>query len=567
MLVSWDRTIRPSVPAGVSGSAAPEQIGGVRCLGSQGFIANRAELTRRLGLPQDASDRQVLVHLHHRAPLEAPQQISGPFSWILWDEPRHELVAVRDRTGTQGLYYAVRGETVVVASRLERLLERLTGPVAFNPRSIVAQIHWQPPPAGETCYEGIQTVEPGSALTIAPDRVSVLKYWQIEPQTILKLASDAEYADAFREVLFRVVREYVPTGPVAVALSGGLDSATLAAAIRTVSPATPVTAVTLVAPELPESDEGPRAASTAKHLGLPSVGLRADVHWPLSSAGGIHTSPDTPFYSLFTDVWRVGHRQLTERGIPVMFTGVSGDHLFDYVSAYPDLLLTGRWMELARQLRTHLPHANRSLAHLVRTTVLSPLARAHGPRWLTTAKTPVPWLAAAHRAWYIEHFGRSDRTWRRLPGSHHRLVNLQDRTLPHGNQQANRQAADAQVERRHPLLDHRLIEFALSVPVGQTYRAGLRKLIMRDAMRGYLPDALLDRRDNIFTGAIVRRGLKEREQTKVWSLITNMRAAALGFVDEACLQQTYRAYLAGEVRHESFWHTLTLEDWLRRYFP
>ena len=85
-------------------------------------------------------------------------------------------------------------------------------------------------------------------------------------------------------------------------------------------------------------------------------------------------------------------------------------------------------------------------------------------------------------------------------------------------------------------------------------------------MRGYLPDVILDMWGKIYPDAIADRGLKEREQSKVWSLITNMRADQYGFVDEKRLQEFYRAYLAGEHDNSVFWHTLCVEDWLRRYF-
>jgi asparagine synthase (glutamine-hydrolysing) len=129
------------------------------------------------------------------------------------------------------------------------------------------------------------------------------------------------------------------------------------------------------------------------------------------------------------------------------------------------------------------------------------------------------------------------------------------------------QAARHGIELRHPLLDHRLFEFAASLPTAQTFAAGMRKIILRNAMRGRLPDEVVDRRGKTYPAAIARRGLRERERAKVWSLVTNMRAADLGFVDEQRLRQAYGDYLTGRSDSSLFWHTLTLEAWLRRYFP
>jgi hypothetical protein len=72
--------------------------------------------------------------------------------------------------------------------------------------------------------------------------------------------------------------------------------------------------------------------------------------------------------------------------------------------------------------------------------------------------------------------------------------------------------------------------------------------------------------DKILPTPIMHRGLREREQSKVLHLMTDMRSADLGFVDPSKLLQTYQDYLAGKVDTALFWYTLTLEDWLRRWF-
>ena len=132
--------------------------------------------------------------------------------------------------------------------------------------------------------------------------------------------------------------------------------------------------------------------------------------------------------------------------------------------------------------------------------------------------------------------------------------------------QINQQAEEYAIEFRHPWLDHRLVEFAASLPTEQTFRAATYKFIVRNAMKGYLPDSVLNLQDKIVPTAIATRGLRERECDKVWALITNMRAAELGFVDEGRLQQAYQDYLKGRNQSASFWYTITLEDWLRRHF-
>ena len=102
-----------------------------------------------------------------------------------------------------------------------------------------------------------------------------------------------------------------------------------------------------------------------------------------------------------------------------------------------------------------------------------------------------------------------------------------------------RLGAEYGIEFAHPLLDHRLLEFAASLPVDPAIRRGQRKIIVRNALRDVLPESIVNRWRNIVPTKISMRGLYEREQTKVWGYLTDLRAATLGYVDEAAVQESY----------------------------
>lgn len=143
---------------------------------------------------------------------------------------------------------------------------------------------------------------------------------------------------------------------------------------------------------------------------------------------------------------------------------------------------------------------------------------------------------------------------------------LGQRFLPHVMAQAAADAAGRGVELRHPLLDHRLLEFAASLPADQSFRGGESKTVVRNALRGLLPEEVVEQRGKVVPSAISRRGLAEREQGKIWPLLRDMRAAELGLVDEERLREGYRDYLAGDRRSGLFWYAVTLEAWLREHF-
>jgi asparagine synthase (glutamine-hydrolysing) len=570
LLIFWDTIKSASHPeAKLGGTDLWHSSSGSDWIWADGYIANRAELLALLRLQGASDDREILHHLYGQLGIDAAKYIFGTFSWILWDSRQQALIIVRDRMGNQNYYYSVWGGGFWITNRIDALLELEGFPSNPNPRSVIAQIAGCAPLVGETYYDTIHELEPGGWMSLQVDTQKQGHYWHVEPQPLLKLSSDTEYAKTLGNLLFRVVSEHAPAGEAAIALSSGLDSTGIAAAIRNAAPQTSLTALCWAAPELPEADESKFSGEVCQVLNIPSIQIRADQIWPLSSSEGIQTSAAMPFVGHYAELLDITFQTAQQQGIKIVFSGMSGDHLFGgNVFSYPDLLLTGRWSELTRQIRYHLPRSTMglSLYKIIRRMILSPIREAYLPRRKGPTSPPVPWLRSPYGELYNEHFQKpADRRWM-LPGRLGRLRLLSHPSLPRFAHAMNHQAAIQGVEFRHPMLDHRLIEFALSLPTDQTFRASQRKIIVRNAMRGFLPSSVLDMWDKILPTAICHRGLREREQAKVWRLMTNMRAAEMGFVDELKLRGAYQDYLDGKTDDPLFWHTLTLEDWLRRWF-
>jgi len=118
---------------------------------------------------------------------------------------------------------------------------------------------------------------------------------------------------------------------------------------------------------------------------------------------------------------------------------------------------------------------------------------------------------------------------------------------------------------RHPLLDHRLFELAARLPSTACYRAGYHKLVLRQLMRQRLPESVSATRDKTVPVALFHRGVRGEGRSKVWPLLHDMRADALGLVDQGRLRRAFQRYLDGEDDF-TFWRAASLEDWLRRHF-
>ncbi len=569
LLIIWDRSSQ--TPTAHSGSSEGDKRGNVPgkekicCLWFTGFIANRSNLIRELNLPKDVSNSNLLVYLYQQYGNRAAQYLYGQFAWVLWESKRKILMAVSDRMGNHGIYYTLTGDTVILSNRVEPLLDRLPGPVTMNLRSVVGMLHGEAPLAGETFYEDIHAVEWGGLLTITPENIDTMLYWKLERQPLLRLSSDAEYAEALKELLFRVAAQYTPSCPIGIMMSSGMDSNSVAASLRMAVPSADITAFTLITPEVPDSDESQYSTAVSRHLHIPTVNIRADLYWPLSSAEGIKTPKSDPYYNFFAEIWEKTYREVNRRKINVLFTGSGGDNLFGGgITAYSDLLLSGRWVQLARQLHTHHIDTKMTFLKMIRRMILAPIIKAYVPGW-REYKPTVPWLARHYHDLYREYFGRAETSWRMLPGRTQRLTRLCLTNLRLGMAQIGIEGEEHGIQFRHLLLDHRLMEFAASLPTTQTFRPGKSKFILRNAMKGYLPDEVLNLRNKITPHALAHLGYGVREQDKVWPLLTHMRAAEMGFVDESKVQEAYKSYL-DDSKQRKFIYAAVVEDWLRRYF-
>ncbi|MCL4394696.1 MAG: asparagine synthase-related protein [Chloroflexi bacterium] len=567
LFVQFDQSTGMAIVDANSGPERCSSLGESECLWSAGFIANRWDLIRESGAPQGATDRELILELYLRCGLRAAEKACGPFAWVIWDSGLRALIAVRDRIGYHGLYFCNYRGSTFLSSKLDPLRRVLASPHQLNELSVVAQINCLPPLDGETHYQDVGMVRAGGILVVSPAGVRNCSYWTLEVQPLLDGRSDADFADAYRLKLLQVVREYVPSGASAITLSGGLDSTSVAAALAAVAPDTNLTAFSWISPGIPEMDEAVYSHAAVNHLGIPIVTIPADKYWPASSPEGIKTRISTPYLNFYSELWDVTYLEMRSRGIKIAFSGVGGDHMFGGdVLAYPDMLLTGRLKTVVRDMRSHLADIGRSPRWGLKELILIPMLQAYAPRWYDAPRI-IPWLDNRQFQRFHDYINsRSTLTKPLLPGSRRRIEMLRSRWLGHAVLESTESAKIYNLQIRDPLTDHRMFEFAASLPSLQSHRGSETKYVVRRAVAGYLPPSVTGLREKSDFTPLARKGMRFEETVKMWSLMTNMRAAELGYVNEARLRRVYSDYLEGKHEDTRFWHTLTLEDWLRRYF-
>lgn len=438
------------------------------------------------------TDSDLVLRAWIRWGTESPSHLLGDFAFAVWDGGRQTLFCARDPIGVQPFYYAATPSGFLFASAVEALLAAGVDD-ALDESTVAAYLTRVRLRSGEaTFFRAIRSLLPGHAVAVRGGRLETTRYWRPEDVPPLPPAS----SDAYAAELLRLCRQAVDDrladgGTVGVHLSGGLDSsgvAVLAAQSARAQGRPPPVAFTWLQNADPTARRTePEYRRIDAVCGQEELPLR---HSPLTPRDVLATlRRDGALPGVQAHVYEEPvQRAAAAEGIDVMLTGSGGDEGVSFNGVGHDawLLLTGRWVRWLRECQ-----ASRVAPMVMFRDALSPLHH-----WPDIARWRLQGDAAIQDGWLIAaDLAHSERPRLHRPHFYERGVGMK-RTqchllrLGHLNHRLEGWAASGAargVDYRHPLLDKRLIEFALGLPTEQ-FRHGLwRRWLMRWALRGLLP--------------------------------------------------------------------------------
>lgn len=528
-------------------------------------------LARRLDLPATATDAELILAAYLRWGWESPAQLDGDFAFIIWDGRRQELFFARDRLGVRDLAYYVDSRVCLAASEVSAIVNGLAAPRRVNATKIALYLAnlWRD--QALTFFEGITYCPPAHAGVVSAETFNLWRYWDIDPQRRVRYRHDAEYAEHLRALLEdAVARRLPPTGMVGVSLSGGPDSATVAALAARRLPRSRLKSFSYIFDRFPNGDERAYIQPLAARYDLDAVYLPGDDLWPLRDPDRWPVLPDfagqDPFVWLPLAV--MGAAQTA--GCRVLLSGHFGDLLFaggEFWAA--SLLHEFAWGEFLRQTRRL--EGGRWGALIERG--LWPLL----PRSLKAAyrhRRPRPAPAALLAQLPAALVQRADlaAAWqaspRQLdfpaPTQWERYQYLTGSGDPQGMAAVRRLYNQHGLELVDPLWDRALIEFALAAPAHQLGRAGVTKWVLRQASADWLPPEIVGRRDKASLYELFKTGLLDKETASVRQLTTQARCVADGYINPAWLAAEVAAGQGWSAYGFPLWQTLALEMWLRK---
>lgn len=532
----------------------------------------------RLDNPEEIADRlpeEPAPSTHLELALRAPEGRSadwaaallGDFAYVSWDPATRRLVAARDAFGVKPLFYS-RLATDLLAFSSHASLLAIDGQLS---EEYIAKTFVRSVSEEDTIFESVDVFPAAHTLTVTDGGWCLRPYWYPEAFDIDRRISAPDAAEEFRTLFSEAVRlRLTGRGPVWCELSGGLDTSSVVSTSSWLQKSGAVgrglSGTITYADSLGSGDESDFVNAVVQTTGIRNEQVLDSWPWKSDDSGPMHTevpSPSTMFWSRD----RQRDEILRTAGAEVLLSGLGGDHLLEgNYDFFADRLAAGsirhtcgemaHWAAL--QQKSFWKFAFRhGLEPLLPVAVRSRLASRRGnlkiPDWVADGfrrrsnmdahlrRTSVPRLQEGalprYRADNVEH------------------IRFLARSLP-------RPHPSASYERRYPFLYRPLVELTLHLPPELKVQPYARKIVLREAMRGVLPERVRTRLGKGGIGARMLWALNH-EHRLIEGLLRDPMLAQMGCVDARRLRRAYEATRTGKQRLTvPLFITLALETWL-----
>lgn len=542
------------------------------------------------------SDTEVLLVAIARWGLRAAlEKCVGMFAIAVWDQKNKTLSLARDRIGEKPLYYARLGNVFVFASELKALRAHPAWAKDIDRGSLTLLMRHGYIPAPYTIFKDVQKLRPGRMLVLkhCDEEPSIETYWsaalaaecgQAKPFVGTGVDAVGELDRLLRQSLRGQMMADVPLGAF---LSGGIDSSTVVALMQSMS-SQPIRTFT-IGFDVPGYNEAQHAKRVAEHLGTNHTELY------VTEQDALQIIPKLPsiYCEPFSDSSQIPTclvSQLARRDVTVSLSGDAGDELFSGYARYA--VTESIWNKLSllpRDLRRSMAELATLPSPALYDRFASPLMRLLPEAWrrgqigdrihkaaqvlalqtiddvylrlcsqwpnpeevvidghehltMLSGLEPLPSLASAvERMMYLDL-----------------MSYLPDDILV----KVDRAAMAVSLETRVPMLDHRIVEFALSLPVSISRAEGTTKWPLRQLLYRYVPKDLVERPKMGF-GVPIDRWLRGALREWAEDLLNYGRLQREGFFNAELIRKVWQEHLSGRRNHQYFlWNVLVFQAWL-----
>jgi len=549
------------------------------------------------------ADTETIIHLYEERGMDFVDELEGDFAIALWDESAQRLVLARDRIGVKPLYYAQTGGRLIFASEIKAILEHPAISRDVDEAALYHYLTFMTTPAPQTLFAGIQKLPAGCILSCdSRGEIRINRYWDALPKRLdASIANDereitAELRRLLKESIARRMMSDVPFG---VFLSGGVDS-TANVALMSELMDQPVRTFTVGFRDNPFHNELDEARFVAREY-------HTDHHEILITENELRDFlPELVFHQdepiadpVCVPLYYVS-KLARDTGTKVIQVGEGSDELF---CGYRDYASYLELYNLVWRHVTRMPGAIRTAIGGIGQFFCKSFVLRMLPKGRKMLPDLFRRIAAGEPLFWSGTFIFDEVNKRRLltpdtqnrlgmsranPFSSYSVVHSDlDRLLastPDADQllqmiyqelklrlpelllmRVDKMTMATSVEARVPYLDHKLVEFAMSIPSSLKYRNGETKHILKRALEGVIPDRVLKREKKGF-GVPIDEWLRGPFGNFVEDSLLNSSLRRRALFDYDFVKKLLRDHRAGQANYAFFlWSLLNLSLWYERW--
>lgn len=575
------------------GSQPMADATGKICLTFNGEIYNEAEY-RPMFLDRGyrfrgTSDCEIILPLYREYGDAFLERLNGMFAFGLWDDERRRLLLVRDRLGKKPLYYALQktsnGERLVFASELKSLLEIPDLPRTIDPTALDDYLTYQYVPHPKTIYREIKKLPPGHLAVYEKGILNVRRYWNPGIELENGSLTHGEWLSELRRLLSDAVKIRMRSDvPIGAFLSGGIDSTITAGLMQRLAPDRIKTFS--IGFEESEYDESKYASLAARRFGTEHFRLvvrpnpKELIETILPKLVEFYDEPFADSSAIPT--WYLC--RLAGEQVTVALSGDGGDELFAGYERYQAVRLGALIDRLPLFLRHFLagPVMRAVPASVRQRSPLRRLKRFLEALAMEPTERYLQWIATFNRerreALYTGDFlhrldgydsiGFLETVMRRVahrdPAGQASLADLLTYLPCDLMTKVDTASMAHALECRAPILDYRIVELAVRMPIAQKIQGRTGKKIFREAFADLLPEEIR-KRGKMGFGVPLDHWFRGPLKNYVREVLLDRHTVERGFFRRDYVEALLEEHFAGEFDHAyRIWSLLFLELWLRR---
>lgn len=538
-----------------------------------GRIDNREELAAELNIPslKSVSDPALFLECWQKWETASLKKITGEFAFALWDGTGQRLFAGRDKVGVKPFHYAWKDETFYFASEIKPLLSLFEAVPAFNDETVVSFLafrQFREEDHAKTFFQNISKLPPAHFLVLENGKLTIERYFSWDLTENSEFKTQAEYAVAFKNIFKKAVSARLRSAnPVTLLLSGGHDSSAIVSQAGEIIRESKTAHAGLEAlnyfSDDPQMDERSYAKQAADAAGIPLRSFFAKTNDFEAGLEEFLRQVELPMVNTSRNTEPLEF--LNKLGRRVVLTGEGGDQVIDEFGFGTDLLSRFRFSEFVNKSKSFASEYHDKPSDFMRES-----ARPLVPNFLVRLyrnfmKTlPPSWISAEIlKTVNFEKKTSRPETAEKFQ-SYVQAATFTEVTKPYSvmKLELDEKAYAAHgLEIRYPMLDSRVIQFILSLP-REMRSSGTRKAILKEAMKGLVPETLLARKSKANHTSETDRALESFARKSRFS--DSVLLSRYVSIEKA--EELFKRYQAGEknLRFE-IWFMITLDTMLKTF--